>query len=206
MGLNFGNQLRGLGIKDAITLEALQQGLKEGLAGKRAPAAEQQRVQSFVRAAVDAAIDHNLSASQEFLARNGREPGIQSTASGLQYKVIEAGDADAASPGIGDEVTVQYRGRLLDGTEFDSSYANGRPATFSLAHVIIGWQEALVRMKPGAKWQVFIPPDLGYGKAPRPEIPGGSLLIFDVELLSVKRSAPMAPPPPPPQVPDPAKP
>ena len=81
-------------------------------------------------------------------------------------------------------MTVQYRGKLLDGTEFDSSYARGAPASFTVGGVIKGWQEALVLMKPGAKWQLFVPPDLAYGPSPRPNIPANSLLIFDVELLS----------------------
>jgi FKBP-type peptidyl-prolyl cis-trans isomerase FklB len=91
-------------------------------------------------------------------------------------------------------VTVQYRGKLLDGSEFDSTYARGTPATFTVNGVIPGWQEALVLMKPGAKWQLFVPPELAYGASPKPGIPGGSLLIFDVELMSVKSSgAPAVP-------------
>jgi FKBP-type peptidyl-prolyl cis-trans isomerase len=113
----------------------------------------------------------------------------------LQYKVVAAGDAKSAAPKPTDEVTVQYRGKLLDGSEFDSSYAHGKPATFPVNGVIKGWQEALVLMKPGAKWQLFVPPELGYDVSPRPGIPGGSLLVFDVELISVKPSAaPQAPP------------
>jgi FKBP-type peptidyl-prolyl cis-trans isomerase len=90
-------------------------------------------------------------------------------------------------------VTVQYRGKLLDGTEFDSSYSRGVPATFPVTGVIKGWQEALVMMKPGAKWTLFIPPDLAYGSNAKPGIPGGSLLVFDVELVSVKASGAAAP-------------
>jgi FKBP-type peptidyl-prolyl cis-trans isomerase len=93
-------------------------------------------------------------------------------------------------------VTVQYRGKLLDGTEFDSTYTRGAPATFAVNGVIPGWQEALVLMKPGSKWQLFVPPELAYGANPKPGIPGGSLLIFDVELLSVKSSAAPAAPAP----------
>ena len=90
-------------------------------------------------------------------------------------------------------MTVQYRGKLLDGTEFDSSYARGVPATFPVTGVIKGWQEALVMMKPGAKWTLFVPPDLAYGANAKPGIPGGSLLVFDVELVSVKASGAPAP-------------
>jgi FKBP-type peptidyl-prolyl cis-trans isomerase len=96
------------------------------------------------------------------------------------------GDKKAAVIAPTDEVTVQYRGKLLDGTEFDSSYARGHARPFPVNGVIPGWQEALVLMKPGAKWQLFVPPELAYGNNPKPGIPGGSLLIFDVELVSVK--------------------
>jgi FKBP-type peptidyl-prolyl cis-trans isomerase len=133
------------------------------------------------------------------------------TASGLQYKVIVAGDANAASPQLGDQVTVQYRGTLLDGTEFDSSAKHGGPGTFPVKAVIKGWQEALQLMKPGAKWQLFVPPDLAYGATPRPQIPGNSVLKFDVELVSVKPAPPpphgaMPPAPPPASSPPPSQP
>ena len=113
---------------------------------------------------------------------------MKTTADGLEYKVLAAGNAKAAAVQPGDEVTVQYRGRLLDGSEFDSSYSRNAPATFKVNGVIKGWQEALVLMKPGAKWEIFVPPELAYDTNPRPGIPAGSLLIFDVELVSVKPS------------------
>jgi FKBP-type peptidyl-prolyl cis-trans isomerase len=100
--------------------------------------------------------------------------------------VLAAGDLKAPAIKPADEVTVQYRGKLLDGSEFDSSYSRGVPATFKVGGVIKGWQEALVLMKPGAKWQLFVPPELAYDNSSRPGIPAGSLLIFDVELQSVK--------------------
>ena len=81
---------------------------------------------------------------------------------------------------------MNYSGKLIDGTEFDSSYSRGTPATFGVSGVIKGWQEALVLMKPGAKWELYVPPELAYGANPRPGIPANSLLIFDVELLSAK--------------------
>jgi FKBP-type peptidyl-prolyl cis-trans isomerase len=143
-----------------------------------------------------AAITRNETAAKDFLARNGREKGVTTTASGLQYRVILPGDRKAAAITPTDAVTVQYRGKLLDGTEFDSTYARGTPASFTVRGVIPGWQEALVLMKPGAKWQLFVPPGLAYGENPKPGIPGGSLLIFDVELLSVKSSGPAAAPAP----------
>jgi FKBP-type peptidyl-prolyl cis-trans isomerase len=131
------------------------------------------------------------------LQRNGKEKGVKTTASGLQYKIIAAGDTTAPAIKPTDEVSVQYRGKLIDGAEFDSSYSRGVPATFTVQGVIKGWQEALALMKPGAKWTLYVPPELGYGESPKPGIPGGSLLIFDVELLSVKPSAAAAAPPAP---------
>ncbi|MGH8148863.1 MAG: FKBP-type peptidyl-prolyl cis-trans isomerase, partial [Steroidobacteraceae bacterium] len=106
------------------------------------------------------------------------------TASGLQYRILRPGSG--APPRPTDEVTVNYRGTLLDGTEFDSSYKRGMPATFPVNHVIKGWREALVLMKPGSKWELYVPPELAYGEDSPPPIPPGSLLEFQVELLSIK--------------------
>jgi FKBP-type peptidyl-prolyl cis-trans isomerase FklB len=196
-GLTFGEQMHNVGITDQVTIDTIARGLKDGLGGKKSTPAEQRQVQEFVHSMMEGAITRNLAAAKDFLARNGREKGVVTTASGLQYKIIQAGDRKAAAIQPNDEVTVQYRGKLLDGTEFDSSYTRGQPATFRANGVIPGWQEALVLMKPGAKWQLFVPPELAYGSGPKPGIPGGSLLIFDVDLVSVKPSgAPVAPPPP----------
>jgi FKBP-type peptidyl-prolyl cis-trans isomerase len=162
--------------------------MKDGLQGKRSTQADQQQVQQFVRSTMEAALARNQAAAKDFLARNGHEKGVMTTASGLQYKVIAPGDHKAPAVAPTDSVTVQYRGKLLDGSEFDSTYARGAPATFTVNGVIPGWQEALVLMKPGAKWQLFVPPELAYGASPKPGIPGGSLLVFDVELMSVKSS------------------
>ena len=116
----------------------------------------------------------------EFLAANAKKEGVVTTTSGLQYKVIEAGTG--RTPKATDTVTVNYRGTFIDGKEFDSSYARGKPATFRVDQVIPGWTEALQLMKEGAKWQLFIPYKLAYGEK-------GQLrhkaLIFDVELLSI---------------------
>src|SRR5581483_5119718 len=123
-------------------------------------------------------------------------------ASGLQYHVINPGSGEGPKPT--DEVTVNYRGTLLNGTEFDSSYKRGQPATFPVNGVIPGWREALVLMKPGAKWELWIPPNLAYDERSPPPIPPGSMLIFDVEMIGVK--APKAPAAAPlPQVPQPPK-
>jgi FKBP-type peptidyl-prolyl cis-trans isomerase len=181
------------GITDQVVMDAIVRGLRDGLQGKKTTPADQRQVQAYLRSQMQAAVARNQAAAKDFLDKNAHEKGVTTTASGLQYKIIAPGDRKAAAVTATDQVTVQYRGKLLDGSEFDSSYTHGAPATFAVNGVIRGWQEALVLMKPGAKWQLFVPPDLAYGPGPRPGIPGGSLLIFDVELLSVK-SAPPAPP------------
>ena len=193
-GLTFGEQLNRVGITDQVSVDVIARGVKDGLHGKKSTQADQQQVQTYVRSVMEAATTHNQAAAKEFLAHNAKEKGVTSTASGLQYKIIAAGNTKAATILPADEVTVQYRGKLLDGSEFDSSYARGQPATFPVTGVIKGWQEALVLMKPGAKWELFVPPDLAYGASPKPGIPSGSLLIFDVELVSVKPSAAAQPP------------
>jgi FKBP-type peptidyl-prolyl cis-trans isomerase FklB len=177
-----------VGVSDQVAIEDVERGLKDGLQGKKSTPADRQQVQEFVRAAMAAAITRNQAAAKDFLARNGHEKGVMTTASGLEYKVVLPGDRKAPAVAPTDSVTVQYRGKLLDGTEFDSTYARGTPATFIVSGVIPGWQEALVLMKPGAKWQLWLPPELAYGTRPQPGIPGGSLLIFEVELLSAKSS------------------
>lgn len=128
-----------------------------------------------------------IKQGREFLEQNAKQEGVVTTASGLQYRVLEAGSG--RKPGAKDTVTVNYRGTLIDGTEFDSSYRRGKPATFRVDQVIPGWTEALQLMQEGAKWQLFIPYKLAYGDK-------GQLrekdLIFEVELLSVD-SPPAAP-------------
>ena len=185
-GLTFGEQMHTVGITNQVDVESITQGIRDGLQGKRSTRADQQQIQEFVQSVMAAALAHNKAAAQEFLTRNSHEKGVKTTASGLEYKVLVPGDAKAAAILPTDEVTVNYRGKLLDGTEFDSSYQRGTPAIFKINTVIKGWQEALVLMKPGAKWQLFVPPELAYDASPRPGIPAGSLLIFDVDLLSVK--------------------
>ncbi len=198
IGLSFGEQIRRTGITNEISIDDVTRGLKDAMGGKKMALSDQQQLQSFVKATVDAITARNSAAGKEFLAHNGQEKGVKTTASGLQYKVLIPGDAKAAAPRPTDTVTVQYRGALIDGTEFDSSYTRGQAATFPVNGVIKGWQEALVLMKPGAKWKVFVPPELAYGAQPRPGIPAGSVLVFEVELQSIKPAAAAAPPGPPP--------
>lgn len=129
--------------------------------------------------------DKNLASGKAFLAENGKKEGVKTLPSGMQYKVIQEGSGEM--PAASDTVTVHYRGTLIDGAEFDSSYKRDKPATFRADRVIAGWKEALQLMKEGAKWQLFIPPDLAYGKrGAGAKIGPNSALIFEVELISVE--------------------
>jgi len=131
--------------------------------------------------------ERNIVEGKEFLTANAGKEGVTVLSSGLQYQVITEGKGDA--PKATDTVTVHYRGTLIDGTEFDSSYSRGKPATFALNQVIKGWTEGLQLMKPGAKYKLFLPPDLAYGeRGAGAQIGPNSTLIFEVELLDVKRS------------------
>jgi FKBP-type peptidyl-prolyl cis-trans isomerase len=119
------------------------------------------------------------------LAKNAQREGVQTTTSGLQYRVVQQGTG--ASPTINDSVRCHYRGTLLNGTEFDNSANQGGPAQFRVDEVIPGWTEALQKMRVGDKWQLFVPPDLAYGMHPDPRsgIEPNSLLVFEIELLEV---------------------
>ena len=184
-GLSVGEGLHRAGITTEIDFAEFMRGFKDALSGKAVTPGDRERLTHFIADVRNATGERNRAAARDFVAGNGKESGVVTTASGLQYKIIEAGDGKAAGPAASDEVTVQYRGKLLDGTEFDSSYSRGSPAKFPVNGVIKGWQEALLLMKPGAKWQLFVPPDLAYDMNSRPPIPPGSLLVFDVELVSV---------------------
>ncbi|MGD8175171.1 FKBP-type peptidyl-prolyl cis-trans isomerase [Marinimicrobium sp. ARAG 43.8] len=131
-----------------------------------------------------AASETNQQEAEAFFAENANADGVQETDSGLQYKVLEEGEG--ASPGPNDTVTVHYRGRLLDGTEFDSSYERGEPVSFAVNGVISGWTEGLQLMSEGAKYELYIPSDLAYGPGGNGPIPPSSALIFEVELLEVE--------------------
>lgn len=188
-GLTFGEQLRGIGVATDLTPDAISRGIKDGLQGKKSTQADRQQLQEYARAMITAFAARNKAAGQEYLTKKGKEPGVTTTASGLEYKVVAAGDPKAPLISASDEVTVNYRGKLLDGTEFDSSFSRGQPATFSVGGVIKGWQEALVMMKPGARWELYVPAELAYGANPRPGIPANSVLIFEVEVLGAKANA-----------------
>ena len=126
----------------------------------------------------------NAAAGAKFLEENKAKEGVTTTESGLQYRVITEGSG--AKPTATDTVTVHYSGKLLDGTEFDSSYARNEPAVFGLNSVIPGWTEGLQLMSEGSKWELVIPSDLAYGPGANGPIPPNSVLVFEVELLEVK--------------------
>lgn len=148
--------------------------------------AEQQATQSALGEA-------NLAAAAAFLEENKAREGVMVTESGLQYEVVEAGEG--AKPGPEDTVEVHYRGTLVDGTEFDSSYGRGETVTFGVGQVIPGWTEALQLMSVGSKYKLVIPPELGYGAGGAGQMIGpNSALIFDVELISIPSQAEAAAP------------
>lgn len=143
-----------------------------------------QKRQAEQQAEAAAAGETNLVAGQKFLAENATKEGVQSTASGLQYKVVTMGDG--AKPAATDTVKVHYRGTLLDGTEFDSSYARNEPISFALNRVIPGWTEGVQLMPVGSKFMFYIAPDLAYGEGGGGPIPPNSTLVFEVELLDIE--------------------
>jgi len=130
-----------------------------------------------------AQIEKNKKDGEAFLAQNKKKEGVKTLPSGLQYKVMTEGKGK--SPKETDSVVVHYRGTFIDGTEFDSTYKRGEPATFALNAVIKGWTEALQLMKEGSKWQLFIPSNLAYGEKPGQGVPPNSTLIFEVELIKI---------------------
>jgi FKBP-type peptidyl-prolyl cis-trans isomerase FklB len=191
LGLNMG--LRRASVDaNSVSTQRLMQGLHDGLSGKvEFGPANEQSIRTLIVSTRARVGKVNHDAAHAFLVRNGKKKGIVTTASGLQYEVLKAGQG--GEPKMGDSVTVNYRGQLLDGKEFDSSYSRGQPASFVVGRVIPGWNEALQLMKPGAKWKIFIPPQLAYDLNPPlgAPIPPGSMLIFDVDLLSIRAPQPM---------------
>nr|WP_255938855.1 FKBP-type peptidyl-prolyl cis-trans isomerase [Kordiimonas sp. SCSIO 12610] len=134
---------------------------------------------------IQAEIEAQSASQKAYLEENAKKEGVKVTESGLQYRVIEEGKG--VQPSRTSNVTVHYRGRLIDGLEFDSSYARGEPATFPVNGVIAGWTEALQLMQEGAKWELTIPAELGYGtRGAGRDIPPNATLVFDVELISVE--------------------
>jgi len=192
-GLNIGLNIRRQNVE--LNPDAFMAGLKDALAGKTPLLTEQQvrdtmtEFQKDMQQKQAEQAKKNTADGEKFLVENKTKEGVKTTASGLQYKVLKEGSG--AQPKATDTVTVNYRGTLIDGTEFDSSYKRGQPATFPVGGVIKGWTEALQLMKVGSKYQLFIPADLAYGdRSPGPQIPSGSTLIFEVELTDVKSPQP----------------
>lgn len=124
-------------------------------------------------------------AAEYFLASNARAEGVQTTESGLQYKIINSGPADGVQPDSNDLVRLEYEGSLTNGDVFDSSFQRGMPAVLSPQNLVPGWVEALQMMRPGDEWMLYVPPELGYGEEGRPGIPPHSVLVFRVKMLAV---------------------
>ena len=187
LGLNFGFNFKRQNVD--LNTDAFAAGFKDGMTNKKPLLTEQEVRETMMAFEKDMQqkqadmAQKNAVEAQKFLNENKGKEDVKTTASGLQYKVLK--DGNGALPKSSDTVTVNYRGTLIDGTEFDSSYKRGQPATFPVGGVINGWTEALQLMKVGSKYQLFIPAGLAYGTDGRPGIPPNSVLIFEVELISV---------------------
>ena len=186
IGVLFANSLEQQGITE-VNAEMIAAGLSDALAGNAKVTTEeaQGQFQRFAQSKQAAKFESNQTAGEEFLAKNKTRDGVQTTASGLQYEVLQAGDGP--SPSATDKVKVHYHGTLIDGKVFDSSVERGEPITFGLNQVIPGWTEGVQLMKVGAKYRFFIPYDLAYGaRGAGQDIKPYSALIFDVELLGIE--------------------
>ena len=183
-------------VKDEIVLDIVYAGIKDALSGKepRFPTDQERvimeafsrRIQDKQMAKMNAEAEANLEEAKKFLDENGKKEGVITTASGLQYKVIKEGDGPV--PTDSSRVKVNYEGRLLSGKVFDSSTKRGEPATFGVTQVIKGWTEVLKLMKVGSKYQIYVHPDLAYGKRGMAhDIKPNMLLIFDIELLGIEK-------------------
>ena len=161
-------------------------GVRDGLKGKKplADMSEMKKPRSQFRKKTPKKKQKQKEKGMKFLEENKKKPGVKTTASGLQYKVLKAGEGK--SPSATDKVEVHYRGSLIDGTEFDSSYKRNKTITFPLNGVIKGWTEGLQLMKEGAKYEFYIPPELGYGSGGTSGIPPDSVLIFEVQLIKIQ--------------------
>lgn len=200
IGLNIGRNFKRQNVD--LNPDALVAGLKDALSGAKPALNETEERDAMMSLQKDAMEkqkvmgEKNAAEGKKFLDENRKKDGVKTTASGLQYKVMKEGNGP--QPKASDTVTVDYKGTLIDGTEFDSSYKRGQPATFPLNGVIKGWTEGLQLMKTGAKYQFFIPADLAYGSRQMgPDIPPNSTLIFEVELKSVQAAGAGSPSPAP---------
>ena len=182
LGLDFGTYLKKLGHE--FDMAAIQQAIKDGYTSDSKPLMTEQEAEQAQKDLFQAMLTERKEAAKKFLEENKSKEGVQTTASGLQYKVIKEGKGD--KPTVSDTVKVHYQGTLMDGTEFDSSYKRNEPARFQVKQVIPGWIEGLQLMTPGSTFELYVPPELGYGdQGAPPVIPPGALLKFKVELLEV---------------------
>ena len=190
LGMDIGNNLKKQSV--SVNPKILAKGIEDALAGAKPLLTEQEiretmmAFQKEMMAKQAEVAKKNKTEGEAFLAENKKKEGVKTLPSGLQYKVMKAGTGK--KPKSNDTVTVNYRGTLIDGTEFDSSYKRGQPATFQVSGVIPGWTEALQLMEEGAKWQLFVPSNLAYGErgAAGGMIGPNSTLIFEVELISIQ--------------------
>lgn len=191
IGLDMGKNFKRMALD--VDVEQIMQGLQDGYAGKaqRIPSEELGAIMSHFQASLKdkqaAAMkrigEENLRAEAVFLAENTKKDGVVTLPSGLQYKILQKGSG--AIPNDDSWVECNYRGKLLDGTEFDSSYRTGKPAVFKVGEATPGWREALKMMPAGSKWQLFVPSKLGYGeRGAGREIMANATLIFEIELLN----------------------
>jgi len=191
IGMDIGKSLRDQGAE--VDLESLVDAIRTTFKGEETALTTEEAAairQAYVekrkaeqQAETAAAAGANLAEGQKFLAENKTKEGVQTTESGLQYKVLTMGDG--AKPAATDTVQVHYRGTLLDGTEFDSSYARNEPISFALNRVIAGWTEGVQLMPIGSKFMFYIAPELAYGEGGGGPIPPNATLIFEVELLDI---------------------
>lgn len=193
LGMDLGGQFkaRSVDVDPALLAKGLQDALSGGKTimtpdeAKAVIASLQQAIAAKQAAEAKAAADKNKAEGDAYLAANKAKDGVVTLPSGLQYKVLTTGTGKKPLPT--DTVVCNYRGTLIDGKEFDSSYTRGQPATFPVDKVIKGWTEVLQLMPVGSKWQVFIPAALAYGeRSPSPDIGPNSTLIFEIELVAVK--------------------
>lgn len=169
---------------DSLDIGIVSKALAEAFGGEAK--LTMQQCQELMMAQSNIRNEASIQENQAYLESNKTKEGVNITQSGLQYRVIEEGSG--ATPGSTDEVTVHYTGKLTDGTVFDSSVERGDPATFPVNGVIPGWTEALQLMKEGAKWELVIPSELGYGpRGAGGSIPPNAILVFEVELISVNK-------------------
>lgn len=190
LGNNLGEFLKANGVTDVskdLNTEMLIKAIKDATSNQKPVMSREQcssAINSFVTVKRTESISKNKAAGAKFLAENGKKQGVVTLPSGLQYQVIKQGTGP--KPTAADQVQVHYHGTLIDGTIFDSSVDRGEPITHSASGFISGWNEALLLMPTGSKWKLYIPSDLAYGdQGAGAQIPPGSALIFDVELIKV---------------------